>query len=105
MDGDPLYALEKFAVAVHTLATGPGDVRSRLHDAFLAFHPVGEADLPADLREDYRLVRERLSRHDARHRREGRLAGTLGRMQNRTGVTLAERIVYIHDRLRERFGR
>ena len=47
------YANEKFVSAVYGLATGPGDVRSRLLIAHLSFHPVRESDLPEHLRADY----------------------------------------------------
>lgn len=97
--GDPLYALEKLGLAVHELATGAGDVRSRLIAAFMAVHPVKSRDLPQELRADFEWIITQLTRYPKRSEQEGAIHHTLSRMQNRTGVEIAERLVYVHARL------
>jgi len=92
------YALEKFNQAVYLLAVGPGDVRSRLKRAFLEFHPVQEKDIPDDLLEDFRWIMRELTKREP-VAKEGRVVATLERMQNRTGVKIAEKICYLAARL------
>ena len=104
-----LYALEKLAAAVHCLAVGPGDVRSRLWDAFLSFHPLTEDDLPAELRPDYRWVLHELTKREPQYQvwcspsqslvMEGRVPANLRRMRNSTGSKIAERICAMYWRL------
>lgn len=99
--GTDHYALEKFSQAVHALATGSGDVRSRLRVAYAYFHTVKPEYLPADLRDDFRWVMDKLTRREPRYEGEGRLEASLATMQNRTGSRIAKRIVEIHDSLRD----
>lgn len=102
--GDPLYAREKLSQAVYELAKGPGDVRSRLFAAYLVFHPVQPRDLPEELRADYEWIVTMPTRYPKRFEREGAINHTLSRMQNRTWVKVAQRIVYLSDRLRAILG-
>lgn len=97
-----LYALEKFATAVRTLAVGPGDVRSRLLSASLGFHTVRPEDLPAGLRRDFCWIERVLTRSAARWEGEGRIQASLAQMQNRTGAKIARRIVELEEALRRR---
>ena len=92
------YACEKFGLAVHALAVGPGDVRSRLRTAFMEFSAVQEKDVPDDLVEDFRWIVRELTKREP-HVDEGRLNATLFRMQNRTGTKIAERICSLSSRL------
>ncbi len=89
------YALEKFSSAVRALATGPGDVRSRLLGAYLIFHTVGREDLPSSLRRDFQWIVRMLTRREPRWKDGGRLQAPLARMQNRTGARIARKIVDI----------
>ncbi len=101
----PYYgdAFVKFNSAVFELATGPGDVRSRLWKAFLEFSPVTEKDLPEYLRDDYRWIKKMLVRYKDRvhYRGSGDVQTTLYWMRNTTGSRIAEKIVNICERLRE----
>lgn len=47
------YAKEKFGTAIYSLATGRGDIRERLFDAYLKFHTLNEDDFPADLKSEW----------------------------------------------------
>ena len=94
-----LYVLEKFVMAVNSLATGPGKVQDRLIDAYLDIHVIRLVQMPKELRDDFRWVTEMLTRREPRYRGQGRLYASLARMRNRTGVTIAQRIVYIKEKL------
>ena len=95
------YALEKLSDAVEVLATGPGDVRSRLYSAWLSFHTVTERHLPPQLRKDLNWILHQISHKPARHRLEGTVQGTLATIRNSTGVKIAKRILHLEQRLRE----
>ena len=94
------YAREKFSSAVYILATGPGDVRSRLRKAFIEFSPVQEKDIPDELLEDFRwIILESTKREPVAN--EGKMSATIDRMQNRTGSKIAAKIYEIGSRLEE----
>jgi hypothetical protein len=99
----PDYALEKLAAAVHSLAVGPGDVRSRLYSAFVDIFILTPEDFPPSFRRRYRSIRYQLSKRQARGR-EGRVVATLSRMRNSTGSTIARKIVDLYDRLDDYLG-
>ena len=94
----PKYALEKLAAAVHSLAVGPGDVRSRLYSAFVDIFILAPEDFPPSFRRQYRSIRYQLSKREARGR-EGRVVATLSRMRNSTGTAIARKIVDLYYRL------
>ena len=56
-----IYASEKFSRAVYLLAIGPGDVRSRLREAFYEFHPVQSTLLPEEIRKEYDWILDQLT--------------------------------------------
>lgn len=117
------YASEKFLSAVYTLATGPGDVRSRLLHAWRGSLCVLTPEhLPEKLREDFLWIKHQL--HKYYESRPGELEklkqkeriypnfkekfsnlypnpveATLGRIKNKTGVEVARRIFNIYDSL------
>lgn len=93
------YAAGKFRQAVRILATGPGDVRSRLLDAYGVFYIVRVADLPDEVQEDYRWIQQKLTSQKARHQEEGEVEATLRTIRNNTGVQIATRLVRINDEL------
>jgi hypothetical protein len=59
-----------------------------------------EEQLPLELREDFKWVMGRLTNRKARNQWESDLDATLWSIQNRTGVKIAQRIVYIEAKLR-----
>src|SRR3712207_2057471 len=97
--GDVEYAPEKFALAVHVLATGARPIKDRLYSAFTEFVAVSERDVPAELLDDYRWVRAELTRHPSTRsivrprtglaQPEGRLAATLRTMRKDKAVAIA----------------
>lgn len=124
LNGKHMYAYEKFSQAVYTLATGAGDVRSRLLYAWQGPLYGLDADkhLPEDLREDFVWIKEQLYRF--REERPGQLReleqkeklhpdfkkeyaylypdpveATLKRIRLNTGAKIARRIYSIYDSL------
>ena len=87
--------------AAYVLAIGPGDVRSRLKDAYYSLALVQQEHLPPELRKDFEWVMKSLTKPKARHSQESDLDMTLHYMQNRTGARIAQRILYIQTRLQE----
>ena len=101
------YPVEKFYQAVYALATGPKDVRSRLYDAYLCFHPVQADDLPLELRKDYEWILKKLTKHEPMVQPwngeifKGSVEVSLSRIKNKTGVEIAKRIVALYERLKQ----
>ena len=50
------YSREKMKIAVDGLACGTGPLEDRVFGAFLSFHILETADLPADLQKDFEWV-------------------------------------------------
>jgi len=100
---DPYYrARAKLSAAVIVLATGEGDVRWRLHGAYLHLVGAMTSDLPAEIRKRLLRLQQRLTSKKPKHPGVGRLSATLYRMRLKTGVALAKEIVSIEFDLRIR---
>ena len=98
------YAYEKFSDALHSLATGPADVRQRLRSAYLHFRVVQKEQLPVQLQSDYQWVLDQLTRFEPAISRNGEVVRgpveeTLSRIRNSTGTKIAERILSIYHQL------
>lgn len=98
------YAYEKFNDALHSLATGPDDVRQRLRSAYWHFRPAGKKHLPEQLQNDYEWVLNQLTRFGPVVGRDGKVLRsavdeTLNRIRNTTGSKIAERILHIYHQL------
>lgn len=107
MPSDPKYAEEKFLEAVQALTLGGGDIKQRLKDAYGCFHPVTDSDLPEHLKADFEWIKAQLLTKPPLVAQEsqtivsGSLEQTLHLMQRTTGIRIAERIVYLRDKLHE----
>jgi hypothetical protein len=100
-NGPELYAYEKLVVALSSLATGAGDVRSRLYHAYLSFHTLKESDFPEHLRADFRWVLAQLTKFPPYCVSDGRMVRgsveeTLRRIKRSTGVAIAERVLHLY---------
>jgi hypothetical protein len=117
------YASEKFLEAVYALATGQGDVRSRLLSAWSGHLWVLTPEhLPEKLRNDFLWIKKRLHKYhedwpgqlkdlqekekiDPTFREKfawlypSPVKATLSRIKNRTGSEIAARIFAIYDSL------
>lgn len=94
------YPSEKLYQAMHTLATGKGDVRSRLLCAFMGFHTLNEGAFPPEFREDWKWVMEQMTKYGPLidHKGEvwrGSVENTMNRIKNTTGEKIAEKIFNI----------
>ncbi len=49
-----LHSWERFHLAVDQLATGPGDVRSRLEKAYFHLHVLHPQKIPSKVRRDFK---------------------------------------------------
>lgn len=81
MNGDAGYALKKLDLAILLLATGRGDVRSRLLNAFHAeLAVVQDSDFPDNLQPNWLWIKQRLTRKGPRMRKDGTVL--MGAVQN-----------------------
>lgn len=110
MKGDPESAYGKLSTAIDILTVGPGDIRERLHEAFADFHTIAADDFPEDLREDYNWIVMHLTRFGPRlgpksETWRGAVENTMMRVQRKTGVKIAKRVVKLREDLANRLGR
>ncbi len=120
------YAYQKFSAAVESLATGPGDVRSRLLTVFSGWlNTITEDHLPESLREDWRYVEKSIRKYKEFHKGDivyldqqfkkspdlkeklahlypDPLEATMRRIKRNTGVKIARKIYNIYDELETR---
>ena len=94
-----------FENAVHDLAVGEGDLKSRIINASRKIYRVKREDLPIDeLREDYDWINEQFtSKEPIRGEKgnviSGQLEESLYKKRSSTLQLIAERIVAVRDRM------
>lgn len=94
------YTREKLYVAMHTLASGRGDVRARLLSAFMSFHTLNEDDFPEEYKKDWEWITKQLTKFGPLldHKGEvwrGSVENTMNKIKNSTGEKIAEKIFNI----------
>jgi len=94
------YAREKLLNAINVLATGRGDVRARLHGAYLHAHTLRPENFPEELWPDWKHVCDNLAKCGPiyNHKGEvevGAIEHTLRRIKNKTGARLADKIFHL----------
>lgn len=99
--GPAQYAHQLLARTVDILATAPGDVRSRLLQAYSTFHPLTPEHFPEPLRKDFEWVMKQLTKREPHFNYEGRVQKgsvqvSLEHMHNSTGVKIAEKLLQLH---------
>lgn len=99
--GPTQYAHQLLSQAVDILATGAGDVRSRLLEAYSVFHPLTPEHFPESLRKDFEWVMKQLTKHGAYINTEGEIKKgavqvSLQHMHNSTGVKIAKKLLQLH---------
>ena len=106
MDGYSGYALQKLELAIDDLATGSGDVRSRLNFAFRDhLHVLRESDFPEELKSEWTWILRKLTRIEPLRNQCGEVIigsveRTLRRMHNSTGTKIAKRVIRLAAMLR-----
>jgi LDH2 family malate/lactate/ureidoglycolate dehydrogenase len=117
------YAIEKFSTAIYILATGAGDIRYRLRDAFLGpLLMINSEHLPRNLQEDFIWIERNVTKYKEKwpgqleklrnYEKEfpdfkekhpefypNSIEATCRRIRRRTGVEIARRIFKIYDSL------
>lgn len=101
MHGPAIYANQLLARTIDTLATAPGDVRSRILAAYKAFNPLRADHFPVELRSEWEWIEKQLTKHPPQldHRGEIRKCSvevSLRHMKNMTGVKIAEKLLRLH---------
>ncbi len=99
--GPAQYAHQLLSRAVDTLATAPGDVRSRLLQAYSGFHPLTPDHFPEPLRKDFEWVIKQLTKREPYINNKGQVQKgsvqvTLEHMRNSSGVKIAEKLLQLH---------
>ncbi len=111
-----LYAHEKLSTSVRILATGEGDIRSRLQVVFNEFQTLQSKDFPLELQKDYSWIIKELTKREPKYhfdiidnpfdenqmnylewKKDGSLIYNLRRMKNRTGSRIAKKVCDLHD--------
>jgi hypothetical protein len=95
--------IERVYLTVETLATEPGDVRSRLKSVGIILAPLQAREFPENLRKDFEWIMEQLTRYDVVGS-EGRIEATMNRIKNSTGEKIAKRIFALYSELQEMRG-
>ena len=94
MEGDAGYALQKLELAVIDMATGPGEIKSRLIGVYSEhLHVVNEKDFPDTLKPQWREIKKQLTK-------KGSISKSLFRLHKKTLVKIANNIVILSQQLR-----
>ena len=93
------YIVEKFTQALYDLATGEGDARSRIGNAYYRFWHVKEEDFPDHLRKKRTDIDRLLTRLSGR--KGYIIPDNLTKMKNKTAAKIAELILEIYLELIE----
>jgi len=88
------YIFEKFTMAIYELATGEGDARSRVGNAYYKFWHIKEQEFPDNLRKKRTEIDRLLTRLSGR---EGYIIpDNLAKMKNKTASKIASLILEIY---------
>ena len=106
-DPDLKQALRKLEEALHVLAVGHGDVRSRLADAWLNLGQLTERDFPPDLQPMFQSVERRMTArqpdpNDSIQSRKGSVKYTMENIQNRSASKIAQDVWALWEEVRRR---
>lgn len=99
--GPAQYAHQLLSQTVDTLATGAGDVRSRILEAYSVFHPLTPEHFPEPLRKDFEWIMKKLTKHESYITSEGKIQKgsvqvSLQHMRNSTGTKIATKLLHLH---------
>lgn len=109
MKGDSGYALQKLDLSIVDLATGPGNIRTRLNHIFINhLHVINVNDFPEELKKDWENIINSLTKKGAVKDEQGEIIigsveNTLKHIRNKTGSAISKDIVTLSDKLRGYF--
>jgi hypothetical protein len=93
----------KLSMAVHSLAVSPEDIKGRLPRVYNILADLSVTDFPEPLQEYFEWVRRKLTarklRWTERDFPDTPARASVTAMQSKTAVEIAQRIVYISDRM------
>lgn len=86
------YAVEKLTVALSILATGKGDARQRVGDAYLACHVLQDRDLPKEHRETWQWITAEVTKFGPIYGHDGNVwvSSVENTMRNRKNATASK---------------
>lgn len=94
------YINSKLYSAVYVLATGEGDVRSRLADAYRFILILSPDEFPKQYQEDWKWIKSELVKRGPINFGDEQVLGsvrnTLRKMRNKTASKIANKIVNIY---------
>jgi len=95
------YARQKLRETIFSLATGPGDIRKRLTQAYYGFFKLKNKDFPLELQSDWECIQNELKEFGPIIREDGSVfrgavENTCIRIKNQTGVKIAKKILKIY---------
>lgn len=98
------YLVEKLTNAMSALATGEGDIRSRLEVTYLCTCSLNPEDFPSDLRSKWESIQSRLTKRDPLCSSQGSVIRgsvkeTLRSIRNKEGTQIAQEIEDIYWRV------
>jgi len=87
------YASQKLRETIFSLATGPGDIRKRLTQAYNGFFTLNSTDFPIELQSDWEWILRELKKYGPIIREDGSVfrgsvENTCNRIKNKTGVKI-----------------
>ena len=105
-----IYARSKLGGAIWKLATGIGEIKSRLSDAYIELAIIQEGDFPEDLYDELKMIKRDLTSGKMQYRTEvrdgklvevpvGRLASTLRYMRKKKAEDIAKRIFQLKSKV------
>jgi hypothetical protein len=95
-------ARQKLREAIYSLATGPGDIRMRLNQAYSGyFLTLIESDFPVELQSDWNYILKELKKFGPIIRDDGTffrgaVENTCNKIRKQTGVKIAKKILDIY---------
>lgn len=106
MTPDSGYTLQKLELAAIDLATGKGNIKTRLYDVYTEhLHIIMDIDLPPELRQEWLSIKSDLTKSGQKVDSDGKiyfgaLQNTLKSMRLKKGSEIASNIVLLAEKLR-----
>lgn len=83
---------------VRTLAVGPGDIKSRLHEIINEVSWLDNNNFPNELSNDWNLIILELTKYGER-KPVGAIENTINRIRRNTGMKIAEKIFDLKEEM------